>query len=86
MLDGTRIGKTIFRAADEKDTTAILTTIDDVIVDRNCNFASVVVACCMFLGREIADAPPDLGLREGIIELLKKCADAATETAEEDNE
>lgn len=84
MLDGTTVGRAIFRAADEEDTFVIYNAIKDSAAECGAEAASMIAACCVILGEEVADAPLSVPLLEGLIALIKKCAAASVEPAEED--
>lgn len=84
MLDGTTVGRTIFKSADEEDTFVIYNAIKDSAADSGAAAASMITACCMILGEEVADAPLSVPLLEGVMALINKCAAASVEPAEED--
>jgi len=89
MLAGMTVCTTIFKLADVKDTLTIHSAIKNSAADSGAVAASMIAACCMILGEEVADAHPPLPFLEGVIALISKFASASVEVAkeaEEDND
>ena len=85
MLDGTTVCTTIFKLADEEDTFAIYNAIRNSAADSGAAAASMITACCMILGAEVADTHSTVPFLEGVIALISKFAAASVEVAEEND-